>query len=72
MNNEYEFSFIVGVLIRKHLRQMLESERFSGRDIRWIENKGWIGSTFRVRGNAADAKAIESRIDAYMKILDAA
>ena len=69
MSGEYEFRFFVGVLVRKHLRQMLESERFSGRDIRWLEDKGWIESVFRVRGNASDVKAVESRVDAYIKAL---
>ena len=68
MDNEYEFRIIAGILVRKYLRQILEIERFSGREIRWMEDKGWIESVFRVRGKASDAKAIESRVDAYIKI----
>lgn len=66
--SEYEFSFTAGMLVRKNLRYMLESEKFSGRDIRWLEDKGFIESTFRVRGK--DAKLTEQRIDHYIKILD--
>ena len=68
--NEYEFRFTAGILVRKHLRQMLESERFSGRNIRWIENKGWLESMFRVRGNAEDVRAVESRFYEYSKMLE--
>ena len=68
--NEYEFRFTAGILVIKHLRQMLESERFSGRNIRWIENKGWLESMFRVRGNAEDVRAVESRFYEYSKMLE--
>lgn len=64
--NKDEFTFTAGIFIRKKLRQMLESERFEGRDIRWMEDKGWIESVFRVRG---DIKAVESRVNRYIKIL---
>ena len=72
MASEYEFRFAAGVLIRKNIRTILESEKFIGRNIRWMEEKGWLDSVFRIRGEYADAKAVESRLDAYAKALDAA
>ena len=67
--SEHEFTFTAGAMVRKHFRMMLESERFSGRDIRWLENKGWFESQFLVRGKAEDAKATESRIVAYAELM---
>ena len=71
MASEYEFRYTAGVLVRKHIRTILESERFIGRNIRWMEEKGWLYSVFRIRGEYADAKAVESRLEAYAKALDA-
>ena len=67
-----EFRFIAGICIRKRIRHMLESEEFAGRKIRWMEQKGWIESTFRVRGEDTDVRAVQSRVEEYIKILNAA
>lgn len=69
MGNEYEFRFTAGVLVRKHIRTILEGARFVGHNIRWMEEKGWLDSEFRVRGEYDVAKALESRIDAYSRTL---
>jgi hypothetical protein len=72
MKREYQFQFTASVMVRKNIRQMLESEHFGGRDIRWMENKGWLESAFHVRGEFSDAKAVESRVLAYIERLNAA
>ena len=72
MDKEYEFRCTAGALVRKHLQTILENEQFSGRNIRWMEEKGWLESVFRVRGIFADTKAVESRVDTYSKLIDAA
>ena len=69
--SECEFSFRAGVLLRKNIRTILKSEWFFGRNIRWMEEKGWLESLFRIRGEYFDVKAVETRLDTYAKALDA-
>lgn len=64
-----QFSFTVGFVIRKHIREMLEGEVFGGRAIRWRERKRWLESAFDVRGKQGDVDAVNSRIQCYMELL---
>ena len=64
--SEARFSMEVGLLHRKNIREILESEKFRGRRIRWRESKGWIESTFEVIG--ADAHLTSDRLDEYIRI----
>ena len=66
--SEYQFRLIAGIRIRKNIRMILESEHFGGRNIRWMEYKGLISSTFYVRGESSDTKAVESRLITYMQL----
>jgi hypothetical protein len=65
--NDYEFQFTAGVLVRKNVRILLESEVFSSGGIRWLEDKRWTFSTFRVRG--VRAKQFEERLRHYLRSL---
>jgi len=67
--SEYEFRVLAGALVRKNVRTLLDSEIFYGRDIRWMEDKGWLESVFRVRGEYNDSKAVENRLEEYIKRL---
>ena len=66
---DIKFRITVGRLLCKHLRDMLESEVFEGRKIRWREGKGWIEREFSVIGDAADINAVAERIDYWVKAM---
>ena len=65
--SDYEFQFTAGVLVRKKVRTLLESEVFSSGGIRWLEDKRWTFSTFRVRGGSA--QQFEERLRHYLVCL---
>ena len=71
MSDYSRFGVVVGILHRRNARWILESEKFSGGNIRWIEDKGWFESSFMVCGNTNDVKAVKSRIDEYIKTVEA-
>jgi len=56
----------VGRLLCRHLRDMLDSEQFGGRDIRWREGSGWFSRIFTIRGNPKDVEAIRNRINHWI------
>jgi len=66
--NESSFEFSAGILICRNIREMLESEIFHGRKIRFREGKGWISRVFSIRGEDADVRAIASRLEHYAKV----
>ena len=65
---EASFEFEAGRLICGHVREMLESERFYGRKIRFREGRGWISRTFSIAGDEADVRAVVSRLEHYTVI----
>ena len=67
--NESSFEFEAGILICGNVREMLESEIFHGRNIRFREGKGWITRVFSIRGDTEDVRAIRSRLEHYAKVL---
>ncbi len=66
---EIGFEIEVGILICGNVREMLESEQFYGRKIRFREGKGWFSRIFSVKGEEADVIALRSRLDNYIKCL---
>jgi len=68
---EVSFEFEAGRLICGHVREMLESEQFHGKKIRFREGKGWISRTFSIAGDEADVRAVMSRLEHYKRCLDA-
>lgn len=71
MTEETTIRVQVGALIRRHLRVMLESERFEGASIRWLEDKRWTTSVFHIRGRPADIERVGSRIQHWLKCIGA-
>lgn len=71
MNEEATIQVQVGVLIRRHLRTMLEGERFGGSSIRWMEDKRWTTSIFSIRGKRADVEAIDARVQHWLTCIGA-
>ena len=71
-NFDKSFSFTVGRLLCGRFRDMLNAEKFSGRDIEWMESSGWIDRTFTVRGVGSDIDATASRIQNYIEYLRSA
>ncbi|CAH9016200.1 conserved hypothetical protein [Vibrio phage 193E37-1] len=51
MSNNYTTSFVAGLLIRKQVRQYLDSLIFQGEAITYHENKGWVDSSFTLKGD---------------------
>ena len=65
-----EFSARVqaGILIRGRVRAFLEAEKFSGRDIQWIESRGFLESLFTIQGGKEDVTYVyRALIDAGME-----
>lgn len=60
---EVGFEVEVGRLLCGDMRDMLESEVFCGRPIRWREGKGWLSRTFCIVGPAAHVAQVKQRID---------
>lgn len=56
------FRVEVGRLLCGSMRDMLESEKVCGRDIRWHESSGFISRTFTIAGAPKDIAAIETRV----------
>jgi hypothetical protein len=58
----------VGIFARPHLRQMLESERFAGRPLRWIEDRPgfWAKTIFSIRGPEKDVHEVGERIQYWL------
>jgi hypothetical protein len=61
----------VGVLIRRYLREILESEKFAGRPIRWMETKRRTYSVFHIRGPRKDVSDVEDRVDSWLRSIGA-
>lgn len=60
---EVGFEVEVGLLRWKDMRELLDSEVFCGRPIRWREGKGWFSHTFVVVGPAKHVAQVKERID---------
>ena len=70
MKPDASFEFGAGRLICRHVRDILESEQFSGRNIRFRESSGWFFRTFTIVGEESDVDAVRSRLEHYSQILD--
>lgn len=71
MSRETAIEVKAGALIRRHLRAMLESERFEGASIRWIEEKRWTESVFSIRGQPDDVDRVGLRIQNWLRCIGA-
>ncbi len=50
--------FCAGLLIRRQIRDTLEDFIFTGLDFTYRESKGWIDSTFILKGKANDLRKV--------------
>ena len=55
-----------GRLLCGDLREILESEKFSGRRIEWIEGRGVISRLFTVKGEEPDLSMIAERVRSWL------
>lgn len=60
-----------GMLIRRHLRKMLEGAAFSAKQIRWMEDKHWTYSIFSICGPEKDVSALAERISFWLATINA-
>jgi hypothetical protein len=61
------FQMEVGRLLCRNVREMLESEKFSGRKIDFLEGRGWISRIFTVKGEFSDVNAVRCRLAYYLQ-----
>lgn len=52
----------VGRAICRHMRDLLEGEKFSGTRIDWHEGSGWFSRVFTIKGDEADVDRVEIRL----------
>jgi hypothetical protein len=55
----------VGVLVKKQVRQTLKNLKFEKYDIDFVENKGLLSSTFKVKGGEKELKALKQVVENY-------
>ena len=58
MSKQTTTHFVAGLLIRRQVRNALDSLIFRGEEITYHENKGWIDSTFTLKGDKAVVRAV--------------
>lgn len=56
-------SYEVGFLLCRHVRDYLDTQKFLGRKIDWMESGGWFVHNFTIKGNAQDVAAISEYLD---------
>jgi hypothetical protein len=61
--------FTVGRLLCSAVRDMLESEVFCGRPIRWREGTGWLEHRFEVIGPVAHIRQLRERYDHWVNVI---
>jgi hypothetical protein len=62
---EAQVDVVVGRLLCSHMRDLLESEVFGGRPIRWREGRGWLERVFTICGPSAHVNQVAQRIQAW-------
>ena len=55
----------VGILVKKQVRQTLKNLKFEKYDIDFIENKGLISNTFKVKGGEKELGALKQVVENY-------
>ena len=58
MSSNYTTEFVAGLLIRRQVRQFLDSVIFRGEDISYYESKGWVASSFTLKGDRVTIMAV--------------
>jgi hypothetical protein len=71
LNNRATFYIMVGRLLCKNMRDILESEQFAGREIRWLESKGFFERLFTITGEADDVWKVAERITEWARNVNA-
>lgn len=57
--------FTTGILIRRNVRNFLDEAIFSGYDFTYLETKGFIESTFTLKGNPQDINKVAYMLNSY-------
>lgn len=61
------FSIDLGRIYWKHLREMLDSEIWTGTDIEYREGSGILSKVFHIKGSPADVHRVKNRIQEWVK-----
>ncbi|AUR91520.1 hypothetical protein NVP1161O_078 [Vibrio phage 1.161.O._10N.261.48.C5] len=67
MSKEYTTEFVAGLLIRRQIRNALDCLIFRGEDITYHENRGWIDSTFTLKGNRTIVRAVFNTLQQHFE-----
>lgn len=67
---EARFEVLVGRLLCSAMRDMLESEVFCGRPIRWREGRGLIERVFTIMGPENHVNQVKQRIDHWVRCMN--
>jgi len=59
------YTFEAGRLLCGQIRNFLESQKFTGRDIDFIESTGFFTRKFTVKGNDKDVLVIKKALDLW-------
>ncbi len=66
---EARLEVLIGRLKCADMRDLLESEVFAGRPIRWHEGKGWIERRFTIVGPPAHIEQVRERLAMWFSVL---
>ena len=70
-STEARLEILIGRLLCSNMRDLLESEVFTGRPIRWREGKGWIERIFTIIGPPAHVEQVRQRIAHWAEAIEA-
>jgi len=63
------FQLECGILLCGNLRDMLDSEKFNGRKIEYLEGRGWFSRVFTIKGDEPDITNIQDRINYWFQCM---
>ena len=61
------FTCEFGLLYRKQVRQFLEKRIFEGDDIEYLEQKGFTGSVFIIKGDEVAVESVKLKLVAWVR-----
>lgn len=60
-------SFDVGILVRRSVRNLLEEVQFNHPDFRFLETKGFLESTFHIKGELDLVQSVRLSLEKHFE-----